>query len=676
MNWFRQHLAARLLILIFLVAAVPFAAILVYSHLSEERLFNEHFFNEHQERMQQISRDIDTHFAQLYRELGFLAGSVVMDDLIIGDLDRRVSSLLERYKSVYAMQLELLALDVDGRVIAATNNIRTGGLYTRYKAFESGLGHPYPVQADDQTLLLQIPAYNGLGKERIIGYLVMEYSVYNLSRFNVRSATAASVLFNTKNDIVVGDIEPPFGHNSREGVVESDKDIWLVGKASKYLPDWFAGYRIDRSVQQEVLDELNRFLLFILLFGIVAIAAVSYWFSKRIVAPLDALQEQVGEMVHSRNYTPVVTVDRSDEIGQLAMAFNTVASEIQKAIETLQRENFFRLKRLTQMIGLFNRLMRTELESECLKTALSQLSLIAPEYNVRFSRFHDDKEMPSLYVYDFDHDTLKYYGSLIIPSTLEDEEKAFFRAIASMIASRIEQIRAFSRLSRDSKAKSAFISHMSHDLRTPIHAILSQTQYLIGYGKLEPAELERIGGIEHAAEHLLVMINDLLDLARIDSGKFEPALETVEASSLFEIIEDVCNLLSPLAEQKELKMSWSEQIPKGSVVVDKRLFRQIVLNLLSNAIKYTDRGSVSCRLEKNEGNICLLVQDTGRGIEPASITQIFEPFVQSEVNDGSRGSGLGLPLSKRFGKLFGAELQLFSDGIGNGTVARLCFTTL
>lgn len=676
MQWFKRHLAAKLLVLIFFVAAVPFAAMLMYSHQSEERLFNEHFFKEHQQRMQHIGRAIDTHFDQLYRELGFLAGSVVMDDLIVADLDHRVASLLERYKSVYALQLDLVALDVDGRVVASTNRVRSGELYSRYKAFENGLGHMYPIQADSMTLLLQTPVYNGLGKERIIGYLVMEYSVLNLSSFNIQSMSTESVLFNVQNDIVIGDVRPPFEDQNQQSIIESAHDIWLIGKPSKYLPEWFIGYRIDRTAQQEALGELNHFLLFILLFGIAAIAVVSYWFSKRIVAPLDALQEQVEEMVDSRNYTPVLTVERSDEIGRLALAFNAMASEVQKAIESLRRENFFRLKRLTQMIGLFNRLMRTDMESECLKTALSQLNLIAPEYNVRFSRFHDDKDMPSLYVYDFDHDTLKYYGSLIIPASLKEEERAFFRAIASMIASRIEQIRAFHRLNRDSEAKSAFISHMSHDLRTPIHAILSQTQYLISYGEIQSDHLERIGGIEHAAEQLLLMINDLLDLARIDSGKFEPSLETVEIASIFEIIEDVCNLLSPLAEQKELKISWSDHIPKGSVVFDKRLFRQIVLNLLSNAIKFTDQGSVSCRLEKNEGNICLLVQDTGKGIDAASIDKIFEPFVQSEVSDGSRGSGLGLPLSKRFGKLFGADLQLFSDGIGHGTVARLCFTTL
>lgn len=675
MKWFRRHLAARLLLLIFFVAVVPYAAILIYSHLSKERLYNELFLAEHHERIQQVSRDIDTHFAQMYRELGFLAGSVVMDDLLIGDLDRRIASLLERYKAVFALDVEISALGVSGRVIASTRPKRIGELYEKYAVFEAGLGRPYPVMADTKTLLLQVPVYNGLGEERIIGYLVMEYPLKNLQHFNIKSGSASSVLFNPENQRTVGTLSPPFA-KGREGVFQSEDAIWLIGKASEYLQGWYIGYRIDRAQQQSAIQGLNRFLVIMLLFGIGTIAVVSYWFSKRIVAPLGALQREVSTMVHQGEYTSPVAVERVDEIGQLAASFNTLAEDIQRAFEALRRENFFRLERLTQMIGLFNRLMETEEESACLKTALTQLKTLAPEYNVRFSRYSEAKRMPSLYVYDFDHDTLKYYGSLIIPEGLGEEEQAFFRAIASMVAARIEQIRAFRRLHREAEAKTVFISHLSHDLRTPLHAILSQTQYLIGYGHLDDADMERVGGVENAAQQLLGMINDLLELARLDSGKYEPELETLPAVEAVGILDEIGMLLSPLAEQKGIELRMSERAPEGAVVADRRFLRQIILNLVSNAIKFTDQGSISCRLEKVGEGICLFVQDTGRGMPPEKLERIFEPFVQSTGEDSMRGSGLGLALSRRFAQLFGAELMLHSDGPGKGSVARLCFTTL
>lgn len=676
MKWFKRHLAARLLMLIFLVAVVPYAAILVYSHLSEERLYTEHFLKEHREQMQQVSRNVRTHFAQLYRELGFLAGSVVMDDLLINDLDSRIASLLERYKAVYDLDVELLALSVNGRVIASTRLPQAGTPYEHYAAFESGVGRPAPVMTDDGIMLLQTPVYNGLGKERIIGYLVMEYRVGNLERFNVQSRESASVLFDAEHTMSVGSIPAPFGSTAKGGMYQSEEEIWLVGKLADVLPEWYVGYRIDRTEQHLAMRDLNWFLAAMLLFGVGAIAAVSYWFSRRIVAPLGVLQKQASEMVHTGRYTLPVTIERSDEIGQLAASFNTLAQNIQQAFEALRKENFFRLKRLTQMIGLFNRLMETEEESTCLKTALTQLKTLAPEYNVRFSRYSEAMQMPSLYVYDFDHDTLKYYGSLIIPEGLGEEEQAFFRSIASMIAARIEQIRASQRLHRDAAAKTAFISHLSHDLRTPLHAILSQTQFLIGYGHLEDTDLERVGGIEHAAQQLLGMINDLLDLARLDSGKYEPELETLPAGDVVEMLDEIGMLLSPLAEQKEIDFRVSDRVPGGAVVADRRFLRQIILNLFSNAIKFTDVGSVSCRLERTGEGLCLFVQDTGRGMAPEKLERIFEPFVQTTGEDSTRGSGLGLALSRRFAQLFGAELMLYSEGMGKGSVARLCFTTL
>lgn len=676
MKWFERHLAARLLLLIFLVAVVPYVAILIYSHVSEERLYNEYFLKEHHERMQQVSHNVRAHFSQRYRELGFLAGSVVMDDLLINDLDSRVASLLERYKAVYDLDVELLALSMNGRVIASTRPPQIGLPYDHYAAFEKGIGRQSPVMTDDGLLLLQAPVYNGLGTSRIIGYLVMEYKVENLNRFNIQSRETATVLFDPQHHISVGSIRAPFDTAGKGGVYQSEKNIWLVGKLGDMLPGWYIGYRIDRAKQLLAMRNLNGFLAAMLLLGVGMIAGVSYWFSRRIVAPLGVLQKQASEMVRTGRYTMPVTIERPDEIGRLAASFNTLAQNIQQAFEALRKENFFRLKRLTQMIELFNRLMETDEESACLKTALTQLKTLAPEYNVRFSRYSEAKKMPSLYVYDFDHDTLKYYGSLIIPEGLGKEEQAFFRAIASMVAARIEQIRAFKRLHREAEAKTAFISHLSHDLRTPLHAILSQTQYLIGYGHLDDADMERVGGVENAAQQLLGMINDLLELARLDSGKYEPELETLPAAEAVGILDEIGTLLFPLAEQKGIELRMSDRIPEGAVVADRRFLRQIILNLVSNAIKFTDEGSVSCRLEKVGEGICLFVQDTGRGMAPEKLERIFEPFVQSTGEDSVRGSGLGLALSRRFAQLFGAELMLHSDGLGKGSVARLCFTTL
>jgi len=674
--WVRRHLAVKLLLLTFLIAVVPYVAVLVYSHFSEERTYTEHFFKEHQEQMEEVSGNVESHFAQLYRELAFLSGSVVVDDMIVNDFDGKIASLLQRYKAVYDVNINLLAIAVSGRIIASTRATQIGGPYEHLRAFESGVGSPSPVTAGDNLLLLEAPIYTGLGRNRIAGYIVMEYPLGDLQRFNLRSRLVTTVMFSPSDGRHIGATVPPFDVHEQKGVYESDDAVWLYRPLAEQMPGWDLAYRIDRTEQLSAMRGLTHFLWMMLFFGIVAIAAAAYWFSSRIVAPLGVLQHRASEMVRTRRYDRPVTIESDDEIGQLAVSFNTLADDIREAFAALRRENVFRLQRLTQMIGLFNRLMQTEEESTCLKTALEQLKTIAPEYNVRFSRGASDRNMPSLYVHDFEHDTLKYYGSLILPEGLATEEQAFFRAIASMIAARIEQIRAYRRLHRDAQAKTAFISHMSHDLRTPLHAILSQAQFLIGYGKLRGADMERVGSIENAAQQLLGMINDLLDLARLDSGKYEPELETLTVAEAVEILEEVGTLLDPLAEQKDLQLTVSADLPAGAIVADRRFLRQIILNLVSNAIKFTEKGSVSCRIEKRENSLCLLVEDTGRGMSPETLLHVFEPFVQSKGEDSTRGSGLGLALSRRFAQLFGAELVLLSDGPGRGSTARLCFTTL
>jgi len=674
-GWFRRRLAPKLLLLIFLIAVVPYAAVLYYTYSSEERLYTEHFYKEHGERMRQVAASVKAHIEQLRRELTFLAGSVVMDDLLIDDLDRRVASLLERYKAIYDLDIELLALGTDGRVIASTDNTRTGSAYGRRAAFETARERPFPTAVDGKLVVVEVPVLAALEAKQTIGYLVMEYRLANLGRFNLTGG-AATVLFDPGNGSSIGMSPPAGGVTGAEGMRESKRTVWFYRTLSPQLPGWYLGYRVDRAQQRHFIEGLNRVLVLLLIFGMGVIAFAAFWFSRRIVAPLGVLQRQASEMVRTRQYTLSVAVERSDEIGQLAASFAALARDIRNAFEALERENIFRMKRLTQMIDLFNRLMETEEESACLKAALDELKTLAPEYNVRFSRTAAEAGMPALVVYDFEHEMRKPYGVLLVPEELADEERAFFRAVASMIAARIDQIRAFNRLHRDAEAKTAFISHLSHDLRTPLHAILSQTQFLVGYGRLEAADLERVGGIEHAAQQLLKMVNDLLDLARLESGKYEPELETLSAAEVAETLDGVLTLLSPLAEAKALVLKRTGRIPALSVVADRRLLRQIMLNLLSNALKFTQRGGVTCRFEAKENGFCLEVADSGRGLTPQALREAFEPFVQGQGGDRGRGSGLGLALSRRFARLFGGELSLHSDGPGKGSTARLCFTTL
>jgi PAS domain S-box-containing protein len=215
-----------------------------------------------------------------------------------------------------------------------------------------------------------------------------------------------------------------------------------------------------------------------------------------------------------------------------------------------------------------------------------------------------------------------------------------------------------------SRAKSAFLSNISHELRTPLNAILGYTQILSGDGTLTDKQKNGIRTIHRAGEHLLLLINDILDISKIESGKLEVAETEVHPLPFLHNIKDIIELR---AKEKGLDFSSAVEgeIPT-SILVDGLRLRQVLLNLLSNAVKFTECGycTLLVRGEKIEHDRVLLtfeVEDSGPGIAPEDQEIIFEPFRQ--VGDRlhhSEGTGLGLSISARLVDLMGGNLRLVS----------------
>jgi signal transduction histidine kinase/CheY-like chemotaxis protein len=197
-------------------------------------------------------------------------------------------------------------------------------------------------------------------------------------------------------------------------------------------------------------------------------------------------------------------------------------------------------------------------------------------------------------------------------------------------------------------AKSEFLSRMSHELRTPMNAIMGFAQLLESDQEtpLTPDQADNVREILHAGQHLLELINEVLDLARIEAGRIELSLEPVEVLSL---IGECMALLQPLTfgRQIELKLDVDDTC---TVQADRLRLRQILLNLLSNAVKYNrEKGSVwiSCR-PAAEDKVRIAVHDSGRGIAAEALPRLFKPFERIEsAYDGIEGAGIGLALSKR-----------------------------
>jgi signal transduction histidine kinase/DNA-binding NarL/FixJ family response regulator len=210
-----------------------------------------------------------------------------------------------------------------------------------------------------------------------------------------------------------------------------------------------------------------------------------------------------------------------------------------------------------------------------------------------------------------------------------------------------------------SRAKSSFLANMSHELRTPLNAILGYAQVLRRDADLRPQQRKALEVIEGSGDHLLSLINELLDLAKIEAGTIEihPA-----PFRLAECLEGVADIMRARAEEKSLAFTaeWVTDLPH-TVRTDEKRLRQVLTNLLDNAIKHTPTGGVALKVGLRDGRVRFLVEDTGIGIREEDLSRIFETFHQ--VRDPKRyveGTGLGLAISKTLLTLMGGTLEVSS----------------
>ena len=226
-------------------------------------------------------------------------------------------------------------------------------------------------------------------------------------------------------------------------------------------------------------------------------------------------------------------------------------------------------------------------------------------------------------------------------------------------------------------AKDRFLASMSHELRTPLNAIIGFTGTLLMRlpGPLSADQEKQLRTIQTSAKHLLSLINDLLDLAKIESGKIRLHFEPVVCQTL---IADLTETLSPLARQKGLHFRAEFPPQDISVLTDQRALRQILINLTNNAIKFTDAGEVRITLseqcEGEQGTVSITVTDTGVGIKAEDQSRLFQAFTQLDSTSTKRfeGTGLGLYLCQKLADLIGATLTLQSRyGEGSAFTLRL-----
>lgn len=304
----------------------------------------------------------------------------------------------------------------------------------------------------------------------------------------------------------------------------------------------------------------------------------------------------------------------------------------------------------------------------------------------RIKRLQDsDSEIPANQALEAELEGLDEIGVLDISFTnmsqqlqgsMETLEARVEERTADLQQAKNEAEAAKNQANAANEAKSEFLANMSHELRTPLNGILGYTQILTRSSSMTPQEKDGIDIIGRSGNHLLTLINDILDLAKIESRKMELSVTAFDFNGFLRGVSEICRVK---AQQKDIhfEVIKTGQIPSGVIADEKRL-RQVLINLLSNAIKFTDEGKVSLQVNSlrldpdipGETALCQVefrIEDSGIGISESHLKRIFQPFEQvKNTKAQSEGTGLGLAISQKMVTMMGGTLAVESE-VGQGS---------
>ena len=444
---------------------------------------------------------------------------------------------------------------------------------------------------------------------------------------------------------------------------------------------------------------LSRMSLFGLLF-IVTAAFMARTLSQRITKPLNDLTE-AAEAIASGKTSQRVTIDRPDEIGRLGAAFNEMAEQVRSVQTELEARVEQRTASLAQAEARTKEILRTANDAfvgmdaagrivnwntqaekifgwpaeQVIGRSLADVIIPADhhaekadlERQVRIGEDGPLNRRFELNSWRRGGDKFPVEITIWASGTGDDQAfHAFVRDITERKRAEKAVSDAKTEAERASQAKNEFLSRMSHDLRTPLNAILGFAQ-LLEMDRLPPEQLESVQLILKGGKHLLALINEVLDITRIEAGQLSLSAEPVDVR---DVVRHAVDLIAPLASTKNIALDVIDGSSNGwTVVADRQRLTQVLLNLLSNAIKYNRvSGRVTIAFEEVAGGrLRIQVRDTGAGIPPEKLARLFRPFERLGAETTAiEGTGLGLALSRGLAAAMGGSLGVASE-VDRGT---------
>ncbi len=647
----------KILIAFLIIGIVPYLLITLYfSYLGRQTMMT-HKLDTYNQQAKQSKLLIQNRLHQLKEEIEFLSKLELFDDMISSDIDGRISRLLkEKSRGLKDEAITVVALDIDNKVVASSHlhELRKRDFIDIDKTKSNG------TQIIDKNLIF-FSKLKASFEDRTLGVLVAIYPLKNLRTYIIHSPRVGFEIKNNQDSLISNNLQ------------SSNKKTTIKINLENELEDYNLIYTI---ADREIYDFIDRFMLYLsllLLVGIAIIVIVSRRLTKEIVNPITALTSTAKEIVKTKKYDIFVKSTTFDETSQLAKAFNQLIKTTNNTLQELDLESKTRMKRFINLTEMFNSITQIDSKKSCIDISIDRLKDILP-YELSFKKNIDRYIDNSSYIPIRLNDKQKLYGYLVVEKNQFDDqlESHFFNSVASMIALQLERIELIAKIESASDAKTSFISNMSHELRTPLNAIIGFSQYLMMYEELNDEQLDTVSKIERSAVHLLGMINDILDIAKIEAGKIEINYSKI---NLYTLLYECKELVEPMAEKKGLYIKGLEDKNRTLTIrSDAKLLKQVIINLLSNAIKFTESGGINILVEIEQTFVIVTIIDTGIGIKKEELEMVFDEFVQLQNTNQikHKGTGLGLPLSRQIMQALGEELFLDSkEGVGTKAVLKI-----